>query len=71
MEGYATLFTVMRLSVRYYLSIDDYNRNYISGDHERRGAYLPDLHRIKQQESRFRTVIQPAENFHFSNEWNS
>lgn len=44
MEGYATLFTVMRLSVRYYLSIDDYNRNYISGDHERRGAYLPDLH---------------------------
>ena len=31
MEGYATLFTVMRLSVRYYLSIDDYNRNYISG----------------------------------------
>lgn len=35
MEGYATLFTVMRLSVRYYLSIDDYNRNYISGDHVR------------------------------------
>ena len=51
MEGYATLFTVMRLSVRYYLSIDDYNRNYISGDHvrETRSIFARSPHRIKQQ----------------------